>query len=297
MRRLVTLGACSLAGALAMAGCGDDDVVPGGRAGSGGTGGRAGSGGVGGSTAGTGMGGNSGSTAGAPVGGNAGQGTSGNAGNAGNATGGNAGDPGDGGVVQPCTGPLANVTGGCVELSVPVEIVVSDAAPPEAVTSLFQFQDLDVDFSNAVITFRIRALTLNDNFFIQFFSQDTTGFSFDSTGGFHNLNAGGGFANADDFVDLVYDLSAVAPAPIIGVGDAGIADPTAFDKSSIRQFGVQVGANENFVGSETVTVLIDSITIEGDGGEFDDVEFIVDEEGFVLNTGAGSQEGEVIHHP
>ena len=56
-------------------------------------------------------------------------------------------------------------------------------------------------------------------------------------------------------------------------------------------------AGATFAGKETVTVLIDSITIQGDGGEFDDVLFTADEEGFELNAFAGSQDGELIHHP
>src|SRR5688572_23133263 len=113
MRRLVILGACSLAGALSMAGCGDDDVVPGGRAGSAGTGNTAGGGGTGG-MAGGGVGGNAGSTAGSPSGGNAGVPGGGSAGEPNGGSAGDVGDPdaGDGGDGPPCTG--------CVELRVPV---------------------------------------------------------------------------------------------------------------------------------------------------------------------------------
>lgn len=288
MRRLVALGAFSLAGALIGA-CGDDADPSfgtggsGGRAGSAGAagnngGGAAGAAGAGGGSSGTG-GGSSGTGGGSSGTGGGSSGTGG--------TGGSGSDPdaGDGGGGPPCEG--------CVELRVPV------TGSGTAQSTLFQF-NLDAageDFSAATITFRVRALQLNNEMFVQAFAQDAN-FSFDSV--FRSLNAGGGFANTDDFVNLVYDLAA-APAvdvlfPDAGGLDGGSPDPGDFDKSTVRQFGLIVGAGAGYLGvATTVTVLVDSVTFDGIART--DVTFTADAEGFVVNTNADVEGSEVIHHP
>lgn len=291
MRRLVALGAFSLAGALIGA-CGDDDTP---STGNGGTSGRAGSAGSAGSAGTNGNAGNAGNGGmpgnGGTGGGNGGTG-GGNAGTGG--TGGTGGtdvdpDAGDGGGEPPCTG--------CVELRVPV-VVENDVNDNGQVTSFqFTLAAAGEDFSAATITFRVRALQLNDAMFVQGFAQDAN-FSFN--GVFRSLNAGGGFENTDDFVDLVYDLSAVPAADVLfpdaGGLDGGSPDPGDFDKSTVRQFGLQVGVGDDFPTATTVTVLIDSITF--DGIDRTDVTFAASAEGFAINTFNNPVPGsELIHHP
>lgn len=288
MRRLVALGAFSLAGALIGA-CSDDDVP----IGSGGSAGRAGSGGSAGTTGNAGNAGVGGMPGnGGTGGGNAGTGGS-SAGTGGSSagtggTGGSGVDPdaGDGGGGPPCTG--------CLELTVPVTGSGTNQA------TLFQF-NLDAageDFSTAVITFRVRALQLDNNFFVQAFAQDAN-FSFDSV--FRSMNAGGGFANTDDFVDLVYDLAAAPSVDVLfpdaGGLDGGSPDPGDFDKSTVRQFGVIVGAGTGYVGAATtVTVLLDSVTFDGIARP--DVTFTASAEGFAVNTFSNPAPGsEATHHP
>lgn len=294
MRRLVTLGLISAAAACTIA-CGDDDTTPnnpsGGSAGSG-NGGRSGDGGSAGTSGGspnTGGGGNG-------TGGSAGDGSSGDGGSAGSAgsagASGSAGDPdaGDGGGDPPCTG--------CLELQVPVAGINQSTA--------FQFGITPpADFTNGVVTWRIRAPVLNDQTFVQPFSTDGSSFSFD--GEFRSVNATNGFVSADQFFDFVYNL-ALKPAvdrevvPDAGA-DAGPGAPIAgdFDKSLIIAVGLQVGSAGGFVGESTITLLIDSVTFTGVGGDaVADVDFADGASGFAINTFTNPPPrpgSAVIHHP
>lgn len=287
MRRLMTFGLISMAAL--MTACGDDES----------SGGNGGSGTNNGGAAGNSNGGSSGAgnggSAGATNGGSAGATNGGSAGSGGSGGSGSDPDAGDGGEPPPCTS--------CVELRVPVTAVDQ--------TTLFQFTlpfNQPVDMTNAVITYRMRALTIDNQLAGSPFAQDDTGYNFVQR--FINLDTGNGFTGPDVWVNITHDLSALAPADIIVVdipdgGDAGdggggtpTADPADFDKARVIQFGLNVGSAGAFTGVTdagpfVVTVLLDSVTF--DGIDRADVTFDDSAEGFAANGGQpGSQ---VIHHP
>jgi hypothetical protein len=283
MRRLMTLGLISTAAL--MTACSDDES----------SGGNGGSGTTNGGSAGNSNGGSSGATNGGS-GGSSNGGASGatNGGSGGGSNGGSGGsgsdpDAGDGGGEPPCTS--------CVELRVPVTAVNQ--------TTLFQFAlGAPLDMSTAIITYRMRALTIDNQLGGSPFAQDADYGGFQQR--FINLDTGNGFTSPDIWVNITHDMNSVPAAPIIFVdipdgGDASdggggtpTADPAAFDKSRVIQFGVNVGSVSLFTGfPATVTVLLDSVTFEGI--DRPDVTFDDSAEGFAANGGqAGSQ---VLHHP
>src|SRR5262245_37157807 len=139
MRRLMTLGLISTAAL--MTACGDDES-------SGNNGGNGGSGTSQGGSSGANNGGSSGATNGGSSGATDG-GSSGatNGGSSGSGGSGSDPDAGDGGDAPPCTG--------CVELRVPVTGINQ--------TTIFQFAlGAPVDLSGAVVTYRMRALTIDN---------------------------------------------------------------------------------------------------------------------------------------
>jgi hypothetical protein len=282
----VKLGFFSLAAAVAatMAGCSDPENTPNGNGGTS-NGGSAGTNTAG--AAGTGM-------AGDGMGGTA----SGNGGNAGA-----GGSPGTGGTAQggtgnvPDAGPEAPCTG-CVELRVPVTGGANQ-------TTLFQFfiASGPVDFSNATITFRMRALTIGDQLVGVVFAQDGDFGGFGQQFGF--LNAAAGFVDTETWVNRTFDLSALAPPATLPVdadagADAGpaVVDPAAFNQGQVRQYGVQIGAFAGQVGAETVTVLVDSVTFTGlDANAFPTVTFDTGVDGLAINGSGPVAGSEIIHHP
>jgi hypothetical protein len=296
MFRTATWGCASLALGILLSGCSDDDAVSngtggstaarGGDAGMGGSagaGGEAGSGGLGGAGAG-GQGGASGS-AGSGLGGTGGQGgTDFDAG----VDGGDAGGP-------PCSG--------CIELRVPLSGVNQSA--------LFQFTigEPSIDMSDAIITYRVRALVLGDQLFVSPFAQDADYQGFESQ--LTTLTAENGFVDTDTWVDLEHDLGALpALSPFDAGTDAGVPDASvgdasadaapgasaAFDKSAVSQFGLQLGSAGAFEGQGVLRVLLDSVTIAG--VDLNDVDFDTDAAGFALNLDANPAPGsQVVYHP
>jgi hypothetical protein len=274
MRRLLTLGFFfSLAGALGT-GCGDDESSNanggssgrGGSAGSGGGGGRGGTAGTAGTGGTAGTAGTGGTAGTAGTGGSAGSagsaGTAGNAGSAGSGddnpdAGGDAGGP-------PCTS--------CVELRVPVN--------GDGTTTLDDFQSVgfqfagSFDLSNATVTFRVRALTIDDQLTASPYVVDrqkvgeAEANGFDFVNSFEILNAGNGFTDEDTWVNLTFDVGSLPDPPQLSVTDAGVdagttQDLDAFDNSDVLSIGIQVGSAGSFAGAETVTILIDSVTFTG----------------------------------
>jgi hypothetical protein len=292
MRKLVALGALSMASALSVA-CSDDEGSNpqgnGGRSGGGGSGGTAGTGATGG-TGTSGGGGDAGSGGTAGVAGAAGAsgaaGAAGAAGNGGDGPGNDDPDAGDAGGAS---------CGGCLELRVPV--VGNDK------TTLFQVDfggDGLVDMSGATVTFHLKASPLNDQLTASPFATDSE-FSFASR--FTQLNAGNGFDNAGDTVDITFDIAGLALPDQIdipdGGPDGGIPDPADFDKRAVRILGIQVGSAGAFGDSATATeiVLIDSITFTGvDPITRPDFDFTDDVEGWTLPVFDGQQTGSVLIH-
>jgi hypothetical protein len=275
MRSFITLGVVSLVGVAGIFACGDDESTN--NPGVGGTGAVAGTGGTGGGTAGTG-----GATAGT-----------------GGATGGSGGSGG-----APAPGPLATCTG-CVELIVPAvgpnDGDSSGTAVNQADQAIFQFNlAAPVDFSNAVLTWRVAAVQPNANHNIQLFVQN--GMAQNFAGAYFNFALDPVAFPANTFRELSIDISAIAAAagdagaplpPVVvdagaDAGDAGVAaGPTpgitaGFDKSLVSAFGVIVGVSTTQQGAAVVRVALDSVTVAGVAGQ--DHTFNAGAEGFVLNT-------------
>ena len=291
MRRLMTLGLVSMTAAFALA-CGDDETSPG-TGGTSNAGGSSGNGGGGNGGSGAATNGGAGGTA------NGGGGNGGTAitGNGGNDTGGSGNDPdaGDGGAEPPCTS--------CVELRVPVTDNGQDTG--------FQINlgATPIDLSNAVVTYRMRTLTPNDQLAASPFAQDQDNYSYEAR--FFQLSAGNGFTSTDAWVDVEHRIVDLAPANIIftdipdggdasdGGGGTPIADPAVFDKSKVIQFGVNV-ASAGALGANptTVVVLIDSITFTGvDAVARPNITFDTALDGLVISDFQPQPNSELIHHP
>jgi hypothetical protein len=280
MRNLVVLGIVSLAMLAGMAGCGDDDTDA--RPGLGGSGGSAGS-------AGGGSGGMSGT-------GGGGGGSGGSAGRAGGGTGGTGTPP-------PDVSPQATCTG-CIELIAPVVGPRSPNNVADEASYIFSL-GAPVDFSDAVITWRIAAVEPNANYSVVLFAQNGQALNF--AGAYLDTALVPAAFPAGQFRDISLDLTAVAAAPgDAGVLDAGAPDagdegvgdsdagdagaqpatpPTvidAFDKSQVIQLGIFVGVNEAFNGSATVRVAVDQVTILGAPGQADRT-FTAGTENLVIN--------------
>jgi hypothetical protein len=150
-----------------------------------------------------------------------------------------------------------------------------------------------VDFSNAVITWRIAAVEPNPDYTIVLFAQNGQALNF--AGAYSETALAPAAFPANQFRDVVLDLANVAAAPgDAGVPDAGAPDsgdegganvdagdaggqsvstpPTiigAFDKSQITQLGLFVGVSAAFTGSATVRVAVDQVTVAGVPGQPD----------------------------
>jgi hypothetical protein len=269
MRSFVALGLVSLVGFAGMAACGDDDGD---------------GGGVGGSTAGT-----------AGRGGAAGGGAGGTGGRGGGGAGGVAGGAGGAGGAAPNVAPLATCTG-CVELIVPA--VGPNTAQNLADQAIFQFNLTPaVDFSDAVLTWRVAAVAPNANHFFQLFVQN--GMPQNYAGAYYLFPLDPVAYPANTFQEVSIDISALAAAPgdagapvdagtpPADAGDAGPAGPTpfitaGFDKSQIAAFGVTVGVSATQTGAAVVRVALDSVTVTGVAGQ--NHTFNASAEGIVLNT-------------
>ncbi len=215
--------------------------------------------------------------------GKAGSAGSATAGSAGEGSGGSAGAPGGDAGGAPCSG--------CVELVVPVDGGVQNTMFNFALPSA-------VDMSAAVITYRVRALTLGAELHANPFAQD------EDYGGFPNspepLSADNGFVDEETWVDLSFDLAAIPAAPLLGGSDAGgrQPDPAAFDRSAVKQFGLHVGTGGAFAGDLSVRVLVDSVTFSGvDDSVLPDITFSSDAEGLTINSYGPRPGSAVIHHP
>jgi hypothetical protein len=277
MRDFLALGVVFGVVFAGMAACSDDD--PGGP-GVGGSGGSAGSAGGGGMSGTSGMGGAAGS-------------------------GGQAGGAAGGPVIPPPdVSPQATCTG-CVELIAPVVGPRSADNTADEASYIFSLGG-PIDFSNAVITWRVAAVQPNANYVVTLLAQD--GQALNYAGAYLQTALDPAAFPANQFRDIVLDLTRVAPAPgadagadagdpdagadagaVVDAGDAGgqpVSPPInivdAFDKSQIIQIGLFVGVNEGFSGSATVRVAVDQVIITGVPGQADHT-FTTDVEGLAIN--------------
>jgi hypothetical protein len=163
-----------------------------------------------------------------------------------------------------------------------------------------------VDFSDAVITWRIAAVEPNANYSVVLFAQNGQGLGF--AGAYLDTALVPTAFPANQFREISLDLASVAAAPgdagvpdagepdagdVIGgdgdAGDAGAQPATplpnvidAFDKSQVIQIGIFVGVNEAFTGSATVRVAVDQVTITGVPSQVDRT-FTAGAENLVIN--------------
>lgn len=303
MRSILALGVVSLAVAAGMVACGDDSSDDGpALGGSGGTGGGAAGGGAGGAPGGT------GGTGGAAEGGTGGT------------AGGGAGGTGGSGGAAPNTDPLATCTG-CVELIAPLTGPNDNSGTTNLADQVgYQFSapmGTVFDMSDAVITWRIAAIAPNADTSVTLYAQNGMPLGFGGAYQFFALDPAAFPAN--EFRDIVIDLSAVAAAP----GDAGTPEPPVvadagagdggapvlpnivngdegtipFDKSQIIQFGITLGVSGTFTGSTVLRVAVDQVTISGVPG-LEDRTFTTGVEGLAINqyqVPPGTRDP--VHHP
>lgn len=262
MRSFLALGFVSLVAGAGMFACGDDssdDPTPT-LGGSGGTGG--------------------GGAGGTPSGGSAGTPSGGSAGTPSGGTGGTGG-------VAPNVTPQATCTG-CVELITPVTGPNDNGGTTNvADQAIFQFSTAAgtvLDFTDAVVTWRIAAVAPNANYFATIFAQNGMPQNFAGAYQFFALDPTAFPANS--FRDVVIDVAAVAavagdagvpdaapPEEVVAdAGDAGAAPalPTivgAFDKSQITSYGITIGVGAAFTGSAVVRVAVDQVTVAGVPGQ------------------------------
>jgi hypothetical protein len=267
----------AIAGSLLIA-CGDDgpsDVGNGGRAGSAGTAGASGASGSAGASGASGSAGASGAS-----------GASGSGGN-----GGSTGMP-DGGAEPPCRD--------CVELRVPIDD--SDQ------TALFTFEGGPFDMSAAEIHFRMRPLTRGDQLIASPFLRDQ------DLQGFANLDVALSDERfpEDTWVTVQLEVSSFAPPDLVPAADAGpssgdagfdagvlVPDPTNFDRSRVRRFGLQIGTTPNYAGrAATLVVLVDTVSFQGVvGNPLAEKTFDENAEGLTIDLAASTPGAELIHHP
>ena len=239
----------------------------------------------------------------AGTGGNAG--TGGAAGSAGRA--GNAGTGGTTTLPPPLMAPAADCTG-CVQLTASVPATITDTALMENVVQ-FQFPPPPAamppyDLSNVTaITWSVRALTNDPSFFVRALVQNSPPEAADYTLGTFGERA---MLTAADFppgtwVNVTLDLSgagaADAGADAGDAGDAGIASDasvgdaggpdaggllTAFDKSKVRVFALNVGSIAAATG--LVSVEVQSVTLTGTSPNFSNVDFSTGLNGLSANN-------------
>jgi hypothetical protein len=262
MRNFLAFGGVSLVVFAGMAACGDDET--GNRPGLGGSGGSAGSAG------GAGMSGSSGASGGDGTGGTA-----------------RGGSGGSNSVPPPDVSPQATCSG-CIELIAPVVGPRSPNNGADEVSYIFAL-GAPIDFSNALITWRIAAVEPNANYTVVLFAQNGQGANF--AGAYSETTLNPATFAANQFRDIILDLRTLASiagdagapdAAIPNAGDAGEADagdageppasppPTVigtFDKSQVIQFGIFVGVNEAFTDRATVRVAVDQVTVSGVAGQ------------------------------
>lgn len=297
MRSIVTLGVVSLVVAAGMVACGDDSSDDGpSLGGSGGTSSGAGGGGTGGAP------GGSGGTGGTPSGG----------------TGGTSGGTGGTGGSGPNTDPLATCTG-CVELIAPLTGPNDNGGTTNEADQVgYQFAaptGTVIDFSDAVITWRVAAVAPDANTSITLYAQNGEAQGYAGAYQFFALDPTAFPANT--LRDVSIDLRAVPAAP----SDAGAPEPPAdagagdggapvlpmvvngnggaipFDKSQITQFGITLGVSGTFTGSTVLRVAVDQVTFQGTSGQADRT-FTTGIESLAINqyqVPPGTREP--VHHP
>jgi hypothetical protein len=252
MRSFLTYGLISLGAVAALYACGDDSGD--GSTSTGGTSSVGGSAGAGGSG-----------------------GAAGNAGTAGVGGGGAAGSAGSGAVVV----PMANCTQ-CVQLTTPIPAAPLDTAGMRSQATYALSAPMTAapfDLTNVTtITWRVKALTPNANYYVQAFLQnrppEDSSYKGDYTEAPVPLTPA--TFTADAWVDVVVNVAAQpgpagsgADAGADGGADAGDAGPAApagtlpaFDKSKTRYVGLYVGAlAAGHPGLASVE--IDSVTVVG----------------------------------
>jgi hypothetical protein len=198
--------------------------------------------------------------------------------------------------------PQADCTG-CVQLTASVPATITDTTQMENVVQ-FQFPPPPAgtppfDLSNVTaITWRVRALTNDPSYFVRVLVQNSPPEAAD-----YSLGAFGDRAmlTAAEFPvgtwkDVTLDLTGTAGADAgADAGDAGVADAvdaggtdagggllTAFDKSKVRVFALNIGSIAAAEG--LVSVEVQSVTLTGTSPNFSNVDFSTGLNGLAANN-------------
>jgi hypothetical protein len=199
--------------------------------------------------------------------------------------------------------PASNCTG-CVQLTASVPATITDTAMMENVVQ-FQFPPPPAamppfDLSNVTaITWRIQALTNDPSFFVRVLVQNSPPEAADySLGAFGEraLLTAAAFPPGS-WVDVTLDLSPPGADAGVdgGTDDAGVVDAggsvaagdagallTAFDKSKVRVFALNVGSIAAAAG--LVSVEVESVTLTGSSPNFTNVDFSTGLNGLTANN-------------
>jgi hypothetical protein len=237
-------------------------------------------------------------------------GSAGAGGNAG--AGGSSGSAGNGGSGGAATlppvvmAPQADCTG-CVQLTASVPATLTDMTLMENVVQ-FQFPPPPAamppfDLSNVTaITWRVRALTNDPSFFVRPIVQNSppeaADYSLGALGDRAMLTAAA--FPPGTWVNVTLDLSGTGSADAgVGAdaGDAGVVDAggpvaagdagaattlTAFDKSKVRVFALNIGSIAAAAG--VVSVEVQSVTLTGTSPNFTNVDFATGLNGLTSNN-------------
>lgn len=165
-----------------------------------------------------------------------------------------------------------------------------------------------VDLSNTIVTIRAKVVT-GTNGAIQGYAKNGAGQGFDGLFAGYTL-----YAAANDFVDVVIDMTDCILPVIVPDADAGVADAGApvdavdadaavratacgtngFDAREVQFIGLQVLTAGTDGPFEDATVYVDSITFSTAAPAA--IEFTNDVEGLAVNTFTSPSEGSTVTH-
>jgi hypothetical protein len=170
------------------------------------------------------------------------------------------------------------------------------------------FEGGPFDMSAAEIRFRMRPLTLGNQLIASPFARDQ------DLQGFANIDTpltDNRFPD-DTWVTVQFNIAAFAPADLIPAADAGpdagdagfdagglVPDPTNFDRSRVRRFGLQIGTTPDYAGpAATLVVLVDTVSFDDVAGNpLAEKTFDANTEGLTIDLAASVEGAEIIHHP
>jgi len=200
----------------------------------------------------------------------------------------------------PCTG--------CVELVAPLT-GPNDGEFNTTLADQIAYQFVyatPVDFSDAVVTWRVAAAAPDENTFVQLYAQN--GLSSNYAGAYMTVPLDPARFPANEFTGIVFDLASLAAAGAAGGPNAGESPAAAspeqapqpgdgFDKSLVEQLGITIGVGDLFIGSTVLRVAIDQVGIVGVPGQ-PSLTFTTGLDGLAINNYQALPGMQApIHHP